>query len=525
MGFFSARKPGDKYLEPDRSVVQVIRSRFHDIYKARRWEASPHPSTSHLPRFGVKSPSRRGGDRESRHSRDLSHSPRSPLRSPGQTSPSPRPMPRAHTDAITSSLALRLNELAAANAEGLLSDDEYRLLRQSIFERLASHSSVPTESPVIPIGSQKHSPQLPDNSSQSCVKAGRTPSVRSKASVSSVVSNLFRRNTRRVSGISKEGTSSETSSIFSAAPSAFRRRGIPRELRNEDSSRVETTASGSVTISSPSKDGEAQHQRGLGSMSYRSLSRSVRRLDSPPSSFLNRSAEPRHLHSILTSEALQDDEVKTSRAIRHEIEAMEAEAMRVLDAFNGVELSVLTRSHHKPGHVPLRSPTSVARRNENDFFHGNGASTSGRGTPYHVSDADGSSLRSSTSYGTSASQPRSHRPNPLLKALLPPLVANRKRSASSLSSGAWASPPTASPTMTQPQLRDLGSVSSVNLARSLAPHSVASIDEDSEISVMESELVDIRRRRQEVTSRYQDRLEYLRAQLKGAELREKLLRK
>lgn len=529
MGFFSARKAeGSKYLEPDRSVVQVIRSRFHDtMYKAKRWEASSQPSTSHLPRFGLKSPSRRGGDRESHRNRDLNHSPHSPLRSTGHTSPSPRPMPRAHTDAITSTLAQRLNELAAANAESLLSDDEYRLLRQNIFERLASHSSVPTESPVIPLGShsQKHSPQLPNNSSQSCVKAGRTPSVRSKASVSSLVSNLFRLSTRRVSGISREGTSSETSSIFSAAPSAFRRRGIPREPRNDESSRVETIAASSA-VSSPSFDGEGQHHRGLESMSYRSMSRSVRRLDSPPSSFPNRTPEPKHLHAILTSEALQDDEVKTSRSLRHEIEAMEAEAMRVLDAFNGVELSVLTRSHHKPGHSLLRSPSSVARRNiEHEFFHGNGTSPSGRGTPYHASDADGSSLRSSTSYGTSVSQPRSHRPNPLLKPLLSPSVANRKRSTSSLSSGAWASPTTASPTLTQPQLRDLGSVSSVNLARSLAPHSVVSIDEDSEISAMESELVDIRRRRQEVTARYQDRLEYLRAQLKGAELREKLLRK
>ncbi|KAI6158844.1 hypothetical protein EDD17DRAFT_1763200 [Pisolithus thermaeus] len=185
MGFFSARKPEEpRYLEPDRSVVQVIRSRFHDIYKAKRWETSSPPSTSHLSRFGLKSPSRRGGDPESRRSRDLSHSPRSPLRSPGHTSPSPRSMPRAHTDAITSSLAQRLNELAAANAEGLLSDDEYRLLRQNIFERLASHSSVPTETPIIPLSShgQKYSPQLSNNSSQSCVKAGRTPSVRSKAS-------------------------------------------------------------------------------------------------------------------------------------------------------------------------------------------------------------------------------------------------------------------------------------------------------------------------------------------------------
>ena len=51
------------------------------------------------------------------------------------------------------------------------------------------------------------------------------------------------------------------------------------------------------------------------------------------------------------------------------------------------------------------------------------------------------------------------------------------------------------------------------------------MDEEPEVTTLEAELFDIRHRRQEVTARYEDRLEYLRAQLKGAELREKLLRK
>ena len=50
------------------------------------------------------------------------------------------------------------------------------------------------------------------------------------------------------------------------------------------------------------------------------------------------------------------------------------------------------------------------------------------------------------------------------------------------------------------------------------------IDEE-ELMMMEAELADIRRRRTEVTQRYEARLEYLRARLKGAELREKILRK
>lgn len=42
---------------------------------------------------------------------------------------------------------------------------------------------------------------------------------------------------------------------------------------------------------------------------------------------------------------------------------------------------------------------------------------------------------------------------------------------------------------------------------------------------IEDEMEDIRRRREEVSLRYEARLEYLRAKLKGAQLHEKLMRK
>jgi hypothetical protein len=42
---------------------------------------------------------------------------------------------------------------------------------------------------------------------------------------------------------------------------------------------------------------------------------------------------------------------------------------------------------------------------------------------------------------------------------------------------------------------------------------------------IENEIEDIRRRREEVSLRYEARLEYLRAKLKGAQLHEKLMRK
>lgn len=42
---------------------------------------------------------------------------------------------------------------------------------------------------------------------------------------------------------------------------------------------------------------------------------------------------------------------------------------------------------------------------------------------------------------------------------------------------------------------------------------------------LEEEMTDIRRRREEVSMRYEARLEYLRAKLKGAQLHEKLMKK
>lgn len=85
-----------------------------------------------------------------------------------------------------------------------------------------------------------------------------------------------------------------------------------------------------------------------------------------------------------------------------------------------------------------------------------------------------------------------------------------------------------SPGLTLGKLRELGSVSSVNLVRESSVHNspVREVpDDDISLSALENELSDIRRRRGEVTARYQARLEYLRAQLRAAELKEKLMRK
>lgn len=364
------------------------------------------------------------------------------------------------------------------------------------------------------------------------VKSRRTPSVRSKSSVTSAMSNLFKRgSSRRISATSTQGSAiseSSTSPFGSLASNPFKRRVIPPDMRSV----------GPALPPEPQPDHSAMstqshaEYRLFGSAPYHSIARGMRRLGTvmPPSSFPIRNLDPKHTPSILTSDASPDDEkVKSSQDIRLEIEAMEAEGRRLLDAFNGLELSALTRSQHMSGHPPLpRSPSISAMNRRNGGEHTDslltaGGSASGRGTPHHGSDADGISLRSTTSYGTSVSQPRSYRPHPSLRtAGQLASAASRKRSMSSLSSRARV-PSSAPPALAHARLAELGSVSSVNLLR--LQGSMSTMDEDPEMTALEAELSDIRRRRQEVIARYQDRVEYLRAQLKGAELREKLLRK
>ncbi|KAF5359666.1 hypothetical protein D9756_003220 [Leucocoprinus leucothites] len=86
------------------------------------------------------------------------------------------------------SLAHRLNQLGAAHAQHLISDDDYRLLRRDLFEK---HAAEPA-----PRSSQapKHTPPPP---SQPQLAPG--PPLRRKGSVALGVANLFRRATGRSS--------------------------------------------------------------------------------------------------------------------------------------------------------------------------------------------------------------------------------------------------------------------------------------------------------------------------------------
>ena len=296
------------------------------------------------------------------------------------------------------------------------------------------------------------------------------------------------------------------------------------------------------------------------SISRSSTLRSKRRVPPPPSAFHHRTNgfDHKRIHPGILDDDLDDEELKSSKEIRTQIEAVEAEGRRLMDAFNGLELSALTRKSQSNNVASLPSSTH--------FLHG----LDSLDWSYHPSkDIDGVSLRSVTSNGTSHRSPvRTPRTVPNSPLVTQPISLGRKSSLSSISSKGRSGPPSGAPYL--PALPSSlgrlwsGSSSSVNLARStshlplapvaegdsresveghvrhlrldtspvalLGPPTASSrkhevIGDDGDITALEAEMAEIRRRRAEVMGRYEERLGYLRAKLKGAELHEKLLRR
>lgn len=553
MGFFSSLRTVDESQScthndssVSMSMVQVIRSRFYGKYKGKARE-------THQPSM-------------IRHSDHNPHRPsagRSPLGTE-QFLPPQQDTPRTHTNVITTTLAQRLDELAAANSQGLLDDDEYRLLRQNIFERLASGSSVPQEAPLVPIVSR------PPNAYNLASAKSPSPSIRSKSSISSAMSTLFRRSSRISAHTGLTATTDDTS-IFSVGTS---RRPIPPPHMRSNVSLISENLSHTGDVQYLSANTSTSSINIGGNKERTSPYRSLRRLQTgsvtPPSSFrLNSttgspstpvsstSTTPRtasHSPSLSASTNTADPDNLSSSELKRQIATLEAEGRRLLDAFNGLELTALTRRH--PPQTPSVRRVRVGTggsdygskgggseyggRGGGSEHGGSGYLSTGRGTPCEADTQSMYSASAASSVSQPRSQPQSYR-NSSLRAPPSTLSASaRKRSMSSISSRARV--PTngsmhashSPPGLTPSKLRELGSVSSVNLARDSSIHLPLTVhnspvrevpDDDASISVLESELSDIRRRRGEVTARYQARLEYLRAQLRGAELREKLMRK
>jgi hypothetical protein len=126
-------------------------------------------------------------------------------------------------------LAQRLNDLATANSKGIISDDEYRILRQDLFDRMTSSAPMQSESTS---GSSRNSsyapstfhlsPDLLSSPNHARGHKNRTPSVTSKTSKNS-------------NGKSSSVKSSGVSSFLFRSSSSAQKAGSSYEASNTQS--------------------------------------------------------------------------------------------------------------------------------------------------------------------------------------------------------------------------------------------------------------------------------------------------
>ena len=246
--------------------------------------------------------------------------------------------------------------------------------------------------------------------------------------------------------------------------------------------------------------------------------------------------------STAVSDVFDDDNLASTKDIRVAITTCENEVRKLIDAFNDLEASAIRRFQRQNSRrLPVTTPNvNVLLEGREWREHRLIPSPSSPVFDFkerHIlnsadSAVDGISIHSGSSHRTSLSQAKSisslgkYPPGTTLSHFCTPSIyAARKDSISSISSQRTSFTST----------RMLAVTSSSALPRSTSHLALPKFKGNAEnVSTEtigleegddESEISDIRRRREELVARYTARLEFLRAKLKGAELHEKLLRK
>lgn len=224
----------------------------------------------------------------------------------------------------------------------------------------------------------------------------------------------------------------------------------------------------------------------------------------------------------------------TSQDIRKEILTVESEKRRLMDSFNSLELRVLTQNQRRGTSHALGAPTR-------DIFGEPGSSSAslrtvdrGESLRRRVLDADAVSIRSglSTSPSLARSAASWRTRSTTRTGTGPSSIAEssvRHKNSRRVLEDIPPLPPLPGKLPVSGYLGvPNGSNSSYSPASLTADNSsfftLDTLPEDNILSVTD-EMDEIKRRREEVAARYEARLEYLQAKLKGAQLHEKLLRK
>ena len=252
------------------------------------------------------------------------------------------------------------------------------------------------------------------------------------------------------------------------------------------------------------------------------------------------SSSMRETIATTMSVVFDDDNLTSAKDIRAVITTSEDEFRKLVDAFNELEASALRRFQTQHARrLPVTTPDVNALLEGREWREHRLIPSPSPVLDFKErymlssvdSSGDGISIRSGSSHQTSISQAKSIsslRRNPPGSPLsphfrTPPLFPPRKGSISSISSQrvSFNSTRMLAVTSSSSLPRSGSHLALPKLKGKNASKESISLEEGDD----ESEVSDIRRRREELVARYTARLEFLKAKLKGAELHEKLLRK
>ncbi|KAJ7707613.1 hypothetical protein B0H17DRAFT_1125362 [Mycena rosella] len=461
-------------------------------------------------------------------------------------------------------LATQLNDLAVANADGLLNDDEYRLLRQNLFERysggaeLLSVDPTPVHKLIVSAPPRRKHAEVVEQP----IPRGQvlTTPTRTKGSA---VAGFLRRATGRKSP-------APTNAIKLSLPRMFSKKPESASSSDTDSSVTRISSSPSFRKRSngdlPSKpqviDATASPTRPKAD----ATSPTRPNFDAPfasPSRSVSATV-PQSRYDVVpggSNDIFDDDNLQTSEDIRSAIAAVEADARRLVTAFNDLETSAVIRYRQehpqrqrsgssttttsaglrRPSATPLSAPTLADAQSV-------GSSNSLRTTKstaslFHNSAAAPPSAFSQSTPPLSATS--STPPPPATSSTPPPTVTSAWASLSPRRLPSLRRKASTSSVSTQGTSSLLGVRSATSLSRASSMSRSAShlplpvpATKGTGSTMMEllnhkhtpageggQELAEVRRRRAEMMGRCEARLEYLRAKLKGAQIRERLLKK
>ncbi|KAF8333513.1 uncharacterized protein EI90DRAFT_3153694 [Cantharellus anzutake] len=479
MGFFSSRKEhsAPNYpLSSSSERVASVKQRWFDLSRSSKHSLNEPGPSKYLASFSdVTLP--RSSFRTQRNSEDSVAGPT--------------------TDRTTATLAQRLKELANANADGLLGDDEYRLLKQNLFERFGAGSQLPAESPVVRVsGGKMNTPSSTSLQVDSNFRVTYAPSTHSNTSHTSTVTSAIKGVITRVSGRRSQdkglGVDADGIPILGQSVASEKRKELSRQpsnlsLRNNLSPRYQADA---FSLSSQKTGKSSRTARTSASKG-------------PPSAY-----KARRIGKY--SNGLDDDghSDESSAELRAEITALEEEMRQVLKSFEGLEISASTR--RGPSLSPHASPYAPALS-----------------SPI---------IRPSSLWTVTPERlpPTNPPPVPPLPPPPPlpstgPSVAQRKASLgvtetvpAKSSKASFFSRKKSTPVLTTDQ--KISSPESTLNESPVPPPPPLPGTVNPAVPRSDPNLDSIRRRKEETMQRYNDRLDYLRARLKGAELRERLIK-